>query len=282
MMNDKKKYIMFLGGTLLGMVLMGVVICFTISKVKLIDKTEQINVNSSNNKEVIAEKNSSNNETVKKEEKVEVSEKKENNTSNNQVKEQTPKKNASSQSTTVKKSVEVPKVSNDIIKSQEAVDDTSENIINYFEKLDNKVFTDENIAKFTKSVKTSFITITDFIFYGTEINGHTFNELTEQAKLYVMDIAVRIDAKIEAYHPGYKEEINTNLTNLKNKITVKYLEVSNNICTRMGDVACNQAKEDFQTMKQNFGLTVDFFKVIARSGLNSLKSWYEIFRENNR
>ena len=183
MMNDKKKYIMFLGGTLLGMVLMGVVICFTISKVKLIDKTEQINVNSSNNKEVIAEKNSSNTETVKKEEKVEVSEKKENNTSNNQVKEQTPKKNTSSQSTTVKKSVEVPKVSNDIIKSQEAVDDTSENIINYFEKLDNKVFTDENIAKFTKSVKTPFITITDFIFYGTEINGHTFNELTEQAKL---------------------------------------------------------------------------------------------------
>ena len=38
-MKDKKNCIMILTGTILGIVLMGVVVCFTISRVKLVDKT---------------------------------------------------------------------------------------------------------------------------------------------------------------------------------------------------------------------------------------------------
>ena len=71
------------------------------------------------------------------------------------------------------------------------------------------------------------------------------------------------------------------ITNFIDKATTKYLEISDKICTEMGTVACNQAKQDLQVLKEDFGLTLDLAKVVTKHGLSSLKSWYEIFRESN-
>ena len=49
----------------------------------------------------------------------------------------------------------------------------------------------------------------------------------------------------------------------------------------MGTTACNQAKKDVETMKENFNLTLDIAKVIGKSTIESLKEWYEIFKSTN-
>lgn len=288
-MENKKKYMLFLGGITLGMVITSIMVSFIISKVQLIDKTNQIKVNSSNQQTT---EQVTQNQEIKSENNNKIESQKQTKSENKETEKQT-KKQEQKQKTSTAASKKEPKeevqtfevqdeVVDEIIENEEVyIDSTSQDVLDYFKELDNKIFTEENIKKFTSSVKTSFITITDFIFYGTEINGYTFNDLTEQAKLYVMDIAIKLDSKIESYHPGYKEEIRLKLYDIKEQLTIKYLEVSDKICTEIGEIACAQARNDLETMKENFGLTVDFVKVIARSGLDSLKNWYEIFRESN-
>lgn len=173
-----------------------------------------------------------------------------------------------------KKEVEetIPKTEEPPVKKQT-------DMVEYFNELDNTVFTEENIRKFGKKAKEKFIEITDFVFYGTAINGVTFDGLKDTAKLKIMNILLAIDAKMEKVYPGYKEEIKLKATNLKEKVVIKYLEVSDKVCTSVGEDACNQAKTDFKTMKKSFGLTFDFIKIIGKAGLSKLKDWYEVFRE---
>ena len=96
-----------------------------------------------------------------------------------------------------------------------------------------------------------------------------------------MDIAVKIDSQIEAIYPGYKDTLKSNASAFINDLTLKYLEVTNNICSKMGTAACNQAKQDIETMKENFGLTLELAKTVGASTVESLKNWYEIFKSNN-
>ena len=70
-------------------------------------------------------------------------------------------------------------------------------IISYLNNLDNTVFKEENIKKFGSKAKETFIKITDFVFYGTTLNGVTFNGLKDDVKLKVMNLVWKIDSKIE-------------------------------------------------------------------------------------
>ena len=192
-----------------------------------------------------------------------------NSTKSNTTKTQTNKTTKSTKTETIKNTV-----TNTTVK----VDNASEKVVKYIENDDKNVFTDANIENFNSKVKAEIIKITDFVFNGTEINGHTFDELTEQAKLYVMDMLVKIDAKIEEVHPGYKDEIKIKVKDYTGKITDRYYEITEKICTEMGTTACNQAKKDVETMKENFNLTLDLAKVIGKSTIESIKEWYEIFK----
>ena len=53
-----------------------------------------------------------------------------------------------------------------------------------------------------------------------------------------------------------------------------YLDITSNICENHDDL-CTSAKEGFQDLKESFGLTWEFLKDLASSGLNKLKNWYE-------
>lgn len=282
-MKNKRNLIFLLGGIILGVTIMGIVICFTLGKINLVDKVYTAKVNSTKEEkqeEVVTE------EIVEKQEVpvYEVTEKIE------KVKEV-----VKEQTVVVKEKVEKAKEEYKEKNNQKEVnaseeneettfktkEEISEEVVNFVEKIETEILTEENINKVLQSAKTSFITITDFIFYGTEINGYTFDELTEEAKARVIAIAIEIDAAIEEVRPGYKDEIKLGVSNLIDKATIKYLEVSEKICTEMGAAACNQAKKDLEVMKESFGLTLDLAKVLTQKGLESLKSWYEIFRESN-
>ena len=274
-MKDKKTILLLLVGILLGVTIMGGVVCFAVSKVKLVDKTYAAKVNNSNE------------ETTKSTKEVPVYEYYESKVEESKKENQTPKTNTNTntKSNTTKtqtnkttKSTKTETIKNTVTNTTVKVDNASEKVVKYIENDDKNVFTDANIEDFNSKVKAEIIKITDFVFNGTEINGHTFDELTEQAKLYVMDLLVKIDAKIEEVHPGYKDEIKIKVKDYTGKITDRYYEITEKICTEMGTTACNQAKKDVETMKENFNLTLDLAKVIGKSTIESIKEWYEIFK----
>lgn len=277
-MKDKKTILLLLVGILLGVTIMGGVVCFAVSKVKLVDKTYAAKVNNSNE------------EATKSTKEVPVYEYYESKVEESKKENQTPKANTntSTKSNTTKtqtnkttKPVKTETIKNTVTNTTVKVDNASEKVVKYIENDDKNVFTDANIEDFNSKVKAEIIKITDFVFNGTEINGHTFDELTEQAKLYVMDLLVKIDAKIEEVHPGYKDEIKIKVKDYTGKITDKYYEITEKICTEMGTTACNQAKKDVEKMKVNFNLTLDLAKIIGKSAVESLKEWYEIFKSTN-
>ena len=274
-MKDKKTILLLLVGILLGVTIMGGVVCFAVSKVKLVDKTYAAKVNNSNE------------ETTKSTKEVPVYEYYESKVEESKKENQTPKTNTNTntKSNTTKtqtnkttKSTKTEAIKNTVTNTTVKVDNASEKVVKYIENDDKNVFTDANIEDFNSKVKAEIIKITDFVFNGTEINGHTFDELTEQAKLYIMDMLVKIDAKIEEVHPGYKDEIKIKVKDYTGKITDRYYEITEKICTEMGTTACNQAKKDVETMKENFNLTLDLAKVIGKSTIESIKEWYEIFK----
>lgn len=157
-------------------------------------------------------------------------------------------------------------------------DNNDSNIITYFENLNNQLTTYDNKDEaLGKTIKNNFVNAIDFIFYGKEINGKTFSELTNSAKLKVLSLALSIDSKIEEKFPDYKDNISMTYQNIKTKIIEKYLETTTNICNNDNDL-CITAKEGFADLKTNFGITWDIIKELASNGITKLKDWYEIWR----
>ena len=108
---------------------------------------------------------------------------------------------------------------------------TSQEVVTYFEDLNNEVTNyNNNDETLGKKIKSKFIKCVDFIFYDGEIGGKTFKELSNQAKLKILEISMNIDAKIDNKFPGYKESISSSYQNIKSKIIEKYLETTTNIC----------------------------------------------------
>lgn len=157
-----------------------------------------------------------------------------------------------------------------------------EGVISYIEELNNKMDTYNNDKSIGESLKSGFVTVVDFLFYGGTIKGHTFNELSTKAKLQVLKLAFSIDSKIEKYFPGYKEKISTTskkiYTNVKSKAIELYLDISTKVCSNDPDT-CYFAKEGLSDLKQSFSLTWGFIKDISGVGLTKLKAWYEVWRE---
>ena len=143
----------------------------------------------------------------------------------------------------------------------------------YFDNIENS--SDENV------IKEGFIKIVDFIFYGEKINGYTFEELTNEAKLKIINLALSLDKKIEEYFPGYKEKLSNSTnkiySNIKNFVVDLYISITSQICDNNEEL-CNYAKEDFEFMKKAFNLTFDYIGDLSNIGISKLEDWYETFK----
>ena len=158
---------------------------------------------------------------------------------------------------------------------------TETDVIAYFNNLNDQLTNYNNNKSIGDSLKSSFITIVDFLFYEGEIKGKTFNELSTKAKIKVLQIAFSIDAKIDKCFPGYKETISSTgnkvYTNIKSKATQVYLDITTEVCENNSDV-CETAKQGLTDLKTSFSLTWDFIKNISGIGLTKLKAWYEVWK----
>lgn len=151
-------------------------------------------------------------------------------------------------------------------------------VVQYFESNYNDI--NGNKVSIKDKAKEYFIDIVDFIFYDKEIKGYTFSELSDNAKIKVIALALKIDSKIEEYVPGYKNSISSNgnkiYTDVKERLVSSYLDLSVKICSG-NEEGCNKAKDIFSDIKDNCKIGWSFIKKLVSDGGNKLKDWYEIY-----
>lgn len=150
-------------------------------------------------------------------------------------------------------------------------------IINYASNSLNDLKEDKG---FLDEMKSTFITLVDFIFYDGSIKGKKFSELTTSAKAKIVYYTLLIDSGIDSKWPNYKENIENKYNNIKAKLLAKYIDLTTSICDTSGD-DCRQAKSDFKVLKESVKLTwntlKNAFSYAYNKGKDSLINWYEIF-----
>ena len=84
-------------------------------------------------------------------------------------------------------------------------------------------------------------------------------------------------------HNYDKESISTTTKNIYTKVKSKaielYYNISDRLCSNHEDL-CETAKDEFQKIKNTLKLSWDLIKDIGGDGLESMKKWYESFRES--
>lgn len=156
-----------------------------------------------------------------------------------------------------------------------------EGVVAHFEALELSLANseDENIPSVRERAKNVFTETVDFLFYGSTINGYTFESLTTKTKLKIIEIALKIDNKIDAHFPNYKDNLKEKMANLKGSAALLYLETTANMCKSIGESACEEARNNFRNMKNSFGFTWNIIKEAATNASTSLKTilseWYQ-------
>lgn len=140
---------------------------------------------------------------------------------------------------------------------------------------------------FADSAKGVFVSIVDFLFYDGEINGVTFDELTESGKEQVLKIANKVDTAIESKIPGYKETISSTASKAFNKASQIIKNGANNINNfakgKLGEENYQSiiaAKDELVYYTKN---AIDFIGDVGGKLFDSLKGkldgWYQDFKK---
>lgn len=142
---------------------------------------------------------------------------------------------------------------------------------------------DEN---FKDKASSTFISIVDFLFYDGTIKGVTFDELTEKGKEKVLEIASKIDVKLEEKCPGYKETI----SNSTSKAYQKASEIIKNGAKNINDFAKNAlGDENYQTIidakdelakysKDALNFVTGAGSKVFNETKDKLNEWYQNFK----
>ena len=161
--------------------------------------------------------------------------------------------------------------------------------ISYFnnieQNVDNELYKEKSDVVKDK-LKGTFITIVDFLFYDSEINGIKFNDLTEGAKQNVLETVASIDNKIMTKYPNYKEEISSTTKSAYNKASEVIKKGSQNVKEfskeKLGEENYNSiidAKDELVYYTKNaVGIVGEFTESIWETGKSKIKTWYENFR----
>lgn len=156
---------------------------------------------------------------------------------------------------------------------------------NSLTKINNGNVSDES---FSDSAKGVFVSIVDFLFYDGEINGVTFNELTDSGKQKVLEIASKVDSAIETKIPGYKETISDTASSAFNKASEVIKSGANNLNNfareKLGEEnyqSIIDAKDELVFYTKN---AISFLGDVGGKLFNSVKdkldSWYQDFKNN--
>jgi len=200
----------------------------------------------------------------------------------NEIKEETKVK---------KRYEEVPKKNNETIKNditKPSLSNKDNTIINEMDNTLNSIDAESSSSNFSDKAKATFITIVDFLFYDGTIKGITFNELTDDGKQKVLEIANKIDLKLEEVSPGYKDKISSTTSNAYNKaseiIKNGASSLNNFAKEKLGDENYNSiidAKDELVKYSKNaLNLVGSAGSKLFSSTKDKLNDWYQNFKNN--
>lgn len=178
-----------------------------------------------------------------------------------------------------------------------------EEVVSYISEVEQEVETLAQEQQNSKSVKEkledTFITLTDFIFYGGSIKGVTFQELTDSAKESVLTLYEKIDSTIESKFPNYKEDIKSTAKKSYTTVVSKASELKDTIISKykekVGEEAYNNVVDSFTEDKNRFqdaytpyvekgkeigSQAIEKGKKAVGSAIGKLDSWYQGFKES--
>lgn len=200
----------------------------------------------------------------------------------NEIKEETKVK---------KRYEEVSKKNNETIKNditKPSLSNKDNTIINEMDNTLNSIDAESSSSNFSDKAKATFITIVDFLFYDGTIKGITFNELTDDGKQKVLEIANKIDVKLEEVSPGYKDKISSTTSNAYNKaseiIKSGASSLNNFAKEKLGDENYNSiidAKDELVKYSKNaLNLVGSAGSKLFSSTKDKLNDWYQNFKNN--
>jgi hypothetical protein len=170
----------------------------------------------------------------------------------------------------------VPNEENIVFTSNEAKE---EYIVDYFENAEKKIdqiLKSDNVTTIKTESKEVFVTLVDFLFYDGEIKGITYDELSNDTKIKLLEITNNVDSKIETKVPGYKDTIKDSAGKSYKYVSEKISEGKNyleqKIIDEIGEEKYNDIKNDVKTGTDN---AITYSKDIYETGKQKLKKWYE-------
>ena len=167
--------------------------------------------------------------------------------------------------------------------------DKDTEVINSLNETLSKVKRNVSDSGFLDSAKGVFISVVDFLFYDGSISGVTFDELTDNGKRKVLEIASNIDSTIENKFPGYKDAISDKASNAFNKAS----EIIKSGAKDLNDFAREKLGEDnYQSIidakdelvyytKNAINFIGDVSSSLWNSAKDKLDNWYQNFKNNN-
>lgn len=186
---------------------------------------------------------------------------------------------------------EVPKKNNETMKNEitkPSLSNKDNTIINEMDNTLNSIDAERSSSNFSDKAKATFISIVDFLFYDGTIKGVTFNELTDAGKQKVLELANKIDVKLEEKAPGYKDKISSTTSSAYNKAS-EVIEngassLNNFAKEKLGDENYNSiidAKDELVKYSKNaLNLVGSAGSKLFSSTKDKLNDWYQNFKNN--
>ncbi len=170
-------------------------------------------------------------------------------------------------------------------------------VVEYITEVTNEVESlekEESLSEKTKcSLKKTFITLTDFIFYDGTIKGKTFKELSTEAQEKILELYEKLDEKIESVFPNYKEDIKDTSTKTYSKVKemAKSLKetIKNAYIERVGEDTYQKEMEIIEKAKDKvvekttpiISNAKDKAKETYEKTKDRLDEWYKNFKESS-
>ena len=174
---------------------------------------------------------------------------------------------------------------------------SDDEVVEYINDVTNEVSeldSEKSLSQKTKeSLKKTFITLTDFIFYDGTIKGKTFKELSSEAQEKVLELYEKLDSKIESVFPNYKEEIKDTSTKTYSKVKEKAKELKEKIKSiyieRVGEDTYQKEMEIIENTKDKvvekaspiISDVKDKAKETYTKTKDKLDKWYKNFKESS-
>ena len=144
--------------------------------------------------------------------------------------------------------------------------DAKQELIEYIES--------EDFEKLKEKGKYYVTTGIDFIFFGTEINGITFDQMSTELKTRVMNDIESLDNAVEAYYPEYKESLSSKYQVASEFVSSKYLQILDSIREYLGD-------ENFNAVGEIKDQIIGDISTKTDQAIEDIKELYNSWRNNN-